>query len=354
VINLRPFQKKAIDLLEKNKHVLCLSPTGSGKSLIFERRIITKNYRTLIVSPLIALARQQQKDLEKKGIQSVLGCGPEAYSPPQKRNCTPQAWITNPEKLFFNNKIKQEVKIWNPHFLVIDECHCLFEWSHFRPGFQKLTELVEQLNLKESLWLTATLSSSNQKKLLDQLPKNAVQMGDFQFPSHISIKIHRCPWGKRFDLMKSILQKRTGFGIIFTVTRKSAERVTKVLKKEGYSAIYYHAGLSSEERKIIEKQSLKKEITILVATSAFGMGMNLTHVTWVCLWHLPLNLISLAQMIGRAGRSGKASFADIFWDNDDFYIHHQMNIEKEEKKSLYSAVINPSEFSLKVHKYFNG
>jgi ATP-dependent DNA helicase RecQ len=231
--------------------------------------------------------------------------------------------ILSPEHLS-NQKTQDELKRWRPEFLVVDECHCLWDWGEkFRPAFQLVPNLIKDFKIKRSLWLTATLPQAARRDLKKILGSSVVELGRFQLPEKVHLKIIRVPWPDRLQALFRWIEFHPEPGIIFAGTREVSRRIQNALKHQ-FSPVYsYHAGMSSEERLLIEKLIRKEGMGIVVATSAFGMGMDYGHLKWAILWQAPYSLLSLAQMVGRIGRGAGLLQKDpaiIFWDDDDLRL----------------------------------
>ncbi|MGK5082655.1 DEAD/DEAH box helicase [Bdellovibrionota bacterium FG-1] len=310
-MQLRPFQKEALTALSQPGHVLCIAPTGSGKSLIYERAAVQSGRKTLLISPLVALARQQQarlKDLPLAGAQD-------------------QIRIISPESLLNPARIRA-LRHWRPNFLVVDECHCLWEWGEsFRPAFNEIPKLMTAFSIQSSLWLTATLPPEARLDLRTRLPGPLIELGAFNLPPHLQITLKRIPWSDRASVLVTWILQQKSAGIVFVSTREATTRVTRLLEAAKLSVVSYHAGLSQDERRNIEQQITLRQVQIIVATSAFGMGMDHAHLRWVALWQAPHSLLTFAQAIGRAGRDRGCNPKDahnpqalVLWDYDDFRL----------------------------------
>lgn len=315
--SLKPFQKKALDALESSGHVICVAPTGSGKSLIFERFATRPGVRMLLVTPLVALARQQADRLRESGVEVCLGAG-NAMKPSGQS----QAWIISPEMMTYST-YRQAFREWSPNFLVVDECHCLWEWGQdFRPAFREMPGLIgdPENPIQRSLWLTATLPPEARQNLRELLPQPLTEIGEFDLPESLDLNTVRVPWINRALALATWIKSRPEPGIVFVMTRDSTERVARVIRSLGRPVVTYHAGMSREERRAIEAQVTSGANTVVVATSAFGMGMNFTHLEWVLLWQTPPSLLSLAQAVGRVARGAGRGRAVVLWDEDDFRL----------------------------------
>ncbi|OFZ17812.1 MAG: hypothetical protein A2X94_04395 [Bdellovibrionales bacterium GWB1_55_8] len=321
MMQLKPFQKHALEALKSDPaHVLCIAPTGSGKSLIFERRIAENRQRTLLVTPLVALARQQSANVQRHTegrLRVTLGSGRPSEGPPAEG---PGSWIVSPETLIHSGR-KHALNAWRPDFLVVDECHCLWEWGeNFRPAFAEIPKLVERFGIPRSLWLTATMPMAARMDLRKQLPP-LIEIGEFDLPPFLDLQIERVSWRERISKLVNWVQDQEGPGVVFAQTRDSTERLCRVFHAMGESAVAYHAGLSQEERRAIEQSISKADMRVIIATSAFGMGMDHKHLRWVVLAQPPPSLLALTQAIGRAGRDlTQRSRALIFWHEEDFRL----------------------------------
>jgi ATP-dependent DNA helicase RecQ len=323
MLKLRPFQKDALAALERPGHVICVAPTGAGKSLIYQRAALKPGRRTLLITPLIALGRQQHARLGTTGgLRARLGTGVPSEGPPAERE--PGIWIVSPERLQSPSG-RAHLKQWQPDFLVVDECHCLWEWGErFRPAFQKIPELLSEHRIASSLWLTATLPPAARSELRARLASKGplTELGAFDLPPMLELRIARVPWVERTEALVGWLLQQREPGILFAPTRESAERLTRLIQATGRVPLAYHAGLSSEERRTLEARIARELPDVVVATSAFGMGMDYPRLQWAALWQAPPSLLALAQAIGRAGRDpGRASRALVLWDEDDFRLH---------------------------------
>jgi ATP-dependent DNA helicase RecQ len=333
-VQLRPFQIEALEALQRPANVICVAPTGSGKSLIYERLARNPGIRLLLVSPLVALARQQRARLG--GAARVLS--PEALAEPSRL------------------KELDELK---PNFLVVDECHCLWDWGErFRPAFREIPRLLKRYSFNRTLWLTATLppdARSELKKIFETPP---IELGRFALPENLSLDVARQPLARRMQTVLDWSEKNPEPGIVFTQTREMTERLARLLRGAGVNACAYHAGLSREERKLLEEQVGHATPQVVVATSAFGMGMDYPHLRWAVLWQAPPSLLALAQAIGRVGRGSEAARALLLWDDDDFQLLEWITRGSEKAREDAAAV---AEFARSesdrrgiLERYFNG
>lgn len=281
----------------------------------------------LLVSPLVALARQQAMQLSSLQCGQVVlwaGGGMDVHGAQvQKRFLRKEtkACIISPESLQFET-IRDQLRQWNPNFFVVDECHCVWEWGQkFRISFQKLPKLIHDLKIPKSLWLTATLPPPAREMLKAQMGCELIEIGDFSFPPRLSFRVLQVSPLDRLDALSCWIENHTQPGIVFVNTREQTQRVCRALHGMRRTPIGYHAGLSKEERMLLEKTISQGGPEIVVATSAFGMGMDFSHFRWVVFWQPPSSVLSLMQMVGRVTRRQDVdSQAIVFWSEEDFQV----------------------------------
>ena len=324
MFKLKPFQKQALQHLQAPSHVICVAATGSGKSLVYERATQLYGFRTLLFTPLVALGRQQKANIQNLGLGES------------------EIRIMSPEKLFEPDKQKplSELKNWRPDFLVVDECHCLWEWGEdFRPAFLQIPRVFELFKMKRSLWLTATLTPHDRAELRTLLQGPVHEVGGFSLPKKLYLELRQIalPW--RVEFLCDWVKKNPGPGIVFVSSRAMTHRLEKLFGIMGKRTLTYHAGMSSEERLNAEALIKSGQIEVVFATSAFGMGMDIDVLKWVVIWQAPYSLLGLAQAIGRVGRAGSEGRALILWDWDDFsLIEWSLGKSYRRRRSLQSVL----------------
>ncbi|NDG85367.1 MAG: ATP-dependent DNA helicase RecQ [Proteobacteria bacterium] len=358
-MNLRPFQIEALESLRIHAHTLLVAPTGSGKSLIFQTYLKqhARVLRSILVSPLNALARQHEQKLRALGIPAFLGVGKSGVSPPSG----PGVWIVNPENLAGTGIRKS--KEWGAGLLIVDEAHCIGEWGEsFRPAFRRIPGLVRELGIPKSFWCTATLPPSARCELRAELGAGLRELGRFAIPDELRIHRLQSAGFERLDLLRSLIERnRSVSGMIFTNTRSSSERVRAYLSAWGCESVFYHAGLGSDERIALEKRLEGHDATArplwVVATSAFGMGMDYPFLETCILFEPSFSLLSLAQAVGRVGRAGKSASAYVLWHPDDFERHAWIASHSPQNRSRLEEVRqwcgSPDNPRMGLEKFFN-
>lgn len=357
MIQLRAFQKNALKHLEASAvHLICTSPTGSGKGVILEKIGENPEERVLLITPLIALARQQALRFENRGIPilQTLGEVETLNTGTQSR-----IWIMSPEKLSSEHYRKQVLE-WKPTLIAVDECHCIWEWgnSGFRPEYQKLPEFVLNSKLKRSLWMSATLPSHCFEDLTSRLNNAPIQhVGEFSLPINLRYRIQKTRYQNRLEHLLHFLSKNQDrSGIIFALSRKTCESLHRTLSQYGINTAVYHAGLFKEERVHVESRLNGGEKLIVLATSAFGLGMDFKSLDFVSLYQPTFNLLSLVQSIGRVGRSHPGE-AVVYYHEEDFRVlentFSKTESARKEIKDLYSFLSAPEEGRDKIlRSYF--
>jgi ATP-dependent DNA helicase RecQ len=252
---------------------------------------------------------------------------------------------------------------WNPDLLIVDEAHCVWEWGEsFRPAFERLPELLQQEKIPKSFWCTATLPRPAHQDLKRRIGSGLHSLGRFELPKNLKIGSIHSPLFERIDLLQALLLRhQPDSGMIFVNTRGSADRVQRYLHFFGIRSVFYHAGLSTEERLALEAILSKKKTSDpplwVVATSAFGMGMDYSWFTVCILFEPSFSLLSLAQALGRVGRGGVESSAYLLWHEDDFIRQGWFSKSSVRNRSRLLEVRRfletPGDPCFRLEKYFN-
>jgi len=308
----RPLQREIIETSLANHDVFALLPTGGGKSLCFQIPALHRTGLTVVVSPLIALMKDQVDQLQAAGIaatflNSSLGAA-EARS--RLAGLHRGEWrllYVAPERLMLDNW-QENLKAWNVAAIAIDEAHCVSEWGHdFRPEYRQLSKLREFLPDVPVMVCTATATERVRTDIIKylKLREPAIFVASFNRPNLTYKVIPKDEPAKQ--IIAWVKKREDESGIIYCASRAATERVAESLAGRGFSARPYHAGLDAEERSRNQELFLRDEVRIMCATIAFGMGINKPNVRWVVHYDLPKNIEGYYQETGRAGRDGLPS-----------------------------------------------
>tara|TARA_B100001173_G_scaffold312178_1_gene332082 strand:- start:4198 stop:6297 length:2100 start_codon:yes stop_codon:yes gene_type:complete len=339
--DFRPFQWEIIESILNNQDVLALMPTGGGKSLCFQIPALLREGVAIVVSPLIALMKDQVEGLKGNGVSADFINSSQTVSEQElvfrSLECGAiKLLYVSPEKLISDHFLSflQTLQI---SLIAVDEAHCISSWGHdFRPEYAQLGLLRSRFDKVPFVALTATADKLTRKDITKRLVLNkpAVFVASFDRPN---LNLQVLPGKKRFDkILDFLLQKVNESGIIYCLSRKSTENIALKLKAQGLSAAAYHAGLSSKEREKTQEDFINDKIKIVCATVAFGMGIDKSNVRFVIHYNLPKNIEGYYQEIGRAGRDGLPSDTLLFYSYADVVQLNQF-VEQSGQKEFQAA-----------------
>ncbi len=325
----RPLQAEIIDTILAKQDCMVLMPTGGGKSICFQVPALVMEGITLVISPLIALMQDQVQSLQANGVPSAflnssLNSIEQRTLEEKCKSGEIKLLYISPEKLFHNNYISF-IKTLSVNQIAIDESHCVSTWGHdFRPEYTKLNILKETFPNVPVVALTATADRVTRKDILTQLgvPDAKVFISSFDRPN---LGLNVLGGRNRLKIMQEYIGKRPNqSGIIYCLSRKNTEDIAEGLRKVGIRAMHYHAGIDAKTRSEVQEAFIKDEIQVMVATIAFGMGIDKSNVRFVIHYSLPSNVESYYQEIGRAGRDGMKSDTLLFYSYSDIMTRKDM------------------------------
>jgi ATP-dependent DNA helicase RecQ len=304
-----PLQREIIETSLAGRDVFALLPTGGGKSLCFQLPALHRPGLTIVVSPLIALMKDQVDQLQAAGVAaSYLNSSLDADESRSRLRGLHRGEFrllyVAPERLMLDNW-QENLKAWNIAALAIDEAHCVSEWGHdFRPEYRQIAKLREILPDVPVMALTATATDRVRADIVKQLKLRdpATFVASFNRPNLSYRVIPKDQPAKQ--IINFVRTREHESGIIYCASRATAERVAESLAGRGFSARPYHAGLDAAERSRNQEMFLRDETSIICATIAFGMGINKPNVRWIIHHDLPKNIEGYYQETGRAGRDG--------------------------------------------------
>lgn len=347
--SFRPQQEEIVDSVIYGHDTLAILPTGGGKSICFQVPGMALEGLTIVISPLIALMEDQVQNLRKKGIKVELITSGMSYREidialDNARFGNVSFLYTSPERLK-TELFQERCKSMKVSLITVDEAHCISEWGHdFRPAYREISELRTMHPDAPIIALTASATEVVQKDIIEQLKlKTPKVFTGSLVRSNIHYKV--IPAQNKLQRIIDFCGNNREFtGIVYCQTRRSVKHVVKQLRAQNYSAGFYHGGLSPEDRKYMLENWMSGRIKIMVATNAFGMGIDKPDVRYVLHYEIPNNLEAYYQEAGRAGRDEKEAQAIAFWEQKDVdLMRKQLNArypEIERVKHIYHSICN--------------
>lgn len=323
--NLRPGQEAAIRAVLAGRDTLAVLPTGYGKSAIYRIAACLLAGPTVVISPLIALQRDQVEGIAEQPVGSATLLNSTVCATDQSATFAAlqegdlEFIFLAPEQ-FNREATLVQLRAARPSLFVVDEAHCVSEWGHsFRPEYLRLGTIIEALGHPMVLALTATASPAVREEILTRLgmrePRVIVQ--GFDRPNiWLGVEIVPSALAKKQALLACVLAADKP-GIVYVATRKTAEEIAEALSDQGVRTRAYHAGMSARDREEAQTAFMTDEVEVMVATAAFGMGIDKPNVRFVFHYHISASLDAYYQEIGRAGRDGQPARARLFYHPED-------------------------------------
>ena len=350
----RPGQREIIQKVIEHEDVLGIMPTGSGKSVCYQLPALMLDGLTIVVSPLISLMKDQVDAANQLGIAATfINSSLNGYETARRFQELEQREIqllyVAPERFIMPDFIRS-MQHWNVQLLAIDEAHCISQWGHdFRPSYlqmaEKLNELIQR-PIIVALTATATIAVAEDIKRLLKIPiKNHIQTGFAR--ENLRLQVIKDQKKEQY-LVEYLRMNQKQSGIIYAATRKEVDRIYHLLKKFGFNAGRYHGGMSERERTKMQEAFLYDRVELLVATNAFGMGINKSNIRFVIHYQIPGSLEAYYQEAGRAGRDGLLSDAILLFAPQDIQIQkffiQQSQREDSQKQKEYEKLKAMTEY----------
>ena len=340
----RPGQEEVIDAVLSGRDVLAVMPTGAGKSLCYQIPALLLPGMTVVISPLISLMKDQVQALRESGCGAAFlnsSLGPAEYGQTMERIMGGQVKLlyAAPEGLRRILGLQSEMSRFSGGgtvpLVVIDEAHCVSQWGHdFRPGYLQIADFIRSINPRPVTGaFTATATP--------QVREDIVRLLDLREPFSITTGFDRPnlyfevqkPHDKKAALLECLETRKDSSGIIYCATRKAVEDVYALLCGRGFSVTRYHAGLEDFERRQNQEDFLYDRKTVMVATNAFGMGIDKSNVSYVIHYNMPKNIESYYQEAGRAGRDGAPADCVLLYHGQDVRINRYLITHSEDDES---------------------
>lgn len=347
--NFRPLQEGIINAVLDGKDTLALLPTGGGKSICFQVPAMAKDGICLVVSPLIALMKDQVENLKQKGIPSLAIYSGMSFLEIRKtlQNAAYGNYkflYVSPERLE-TNLFLETLPAMNISLLAVDEAHCISQWGYdFRPPYVRIAALREFLPGVPVLALTASATKFVQDDICDKLQFGKTQQRFQQSFERKNLSYSAFNVPSKQNKLLEILKNVKGTAIVYCKSRKHTREIADLLNLNGINADYYHAGLSNDERNKKQQNWISNKTRVIVSTNAFGMGIDKPDVRVVVHYDVPDCLENYYQEAGRAGRDGKRAYAVLLYNNKELQnLQEQSNIRFPEEaviKQVYTGLMN--------------
>ncbi len=344
----RPFQEEIISSILQSKDTLALLPTGGGKSICFQVPALTKEGLCLVISPLIALMKDQVENLKKRDIPALAVHSGMSYFE-VKQTLQNAAFghykflYVSPERLE-TDLFKEYVAELKLNIIAVDEAHCISQWGYdFRPPYLRIAELRTVFPGVPVIALTASATPWVQEDICDKLlfKERNIFRQSFEKPN---LSFSAFEVDSKVNKLFDVLNKVGGSAIVYTRNRKGTKEIAHLLKLNNISADYYHAGLLQEDRNKKQEDWIDNKTEVIVSTNAFGMGIDKPDVRVVVHMDIPDNLENYYQEAGRAGRDGKRSFAVLVYTRQELAELQKLPDIKyppvSEIKKVYEALVN--------------
>ena len=349
----RPLQEEIIRDALAGKDVFALLPTGGGKSLCFQLPALARAGLTVVISPLIALMKDQVDSMQAAGVAATYLNS--SLTPDESRarlrglhNGEFRMLYVAPERLLLSGFLS-DLQRWNVNLIAVDEAHCVSEWGHdFRPEYRQLAQLRSLFPNVPMMALTATATERVRVDIVEQLHLNepAIYVASFNRPNlNYRVLPKAGPYDQTLEYVRS---RRNESGIVYCQSRKSAESVAERLREDGVNAAPYHAGMQANDRGLNQEQFLRDEVKVICATIAFGMGINKPNVRFVIHYDLPKNVEGYYQETGRAGRDGLPSECLLLFSAGDVvklntFIDEKPEAEKQIAREQLQRMVHYAE-----------
>jgi ATP-dependent DNA helicase RecQ len=327
----RPGQQEAVESIIGDQHTIAMLPTGTGKSLCYQLPGYLSDGPVLIVSPLLSLMQDQVEQMMAMGEKRVIALN-SFLTPPQKakalENLHHYKFIFISPEMLGMESVLDRIKELSVSLFAVDEAHCISQWGYdFRPDYLKLGEIRRKMGEPLTLALTATATNEVRRDIAEKLLLEKWNEIVFSVDRPaISLAVEQVGhFQEKQERAIQLVRFLKGPGIIYFSSKKVAEQTAAYLREHGIRKVMaYHGGLDSESRILIQQQFINGQLDVVCATSAFGMGINKENVRYVIHYHMPMQIESYLQEIGRAARDGRDSVAILMYSPGDEQLAFQL------------------------------
>lgn len=333
----RPGQQEIIETILAGRSALGMLPTGTGKSLCYQFPGYLIEGTVIVISPLISLMEDQVTQLQRLGekravaLNSLLSSWEKQWILSELHQ---YKFIFMSPEMFLSVDVQKTLKSAKLAFIVVDEAHCISQWGiDFRPEYLKLADGIKFIGTRLVLALTATATPEVRRDIQRLLFKEQPAEEYIYSVDRPNISYFVYQENKQ-EKLRNLVETLEGSGIIYCATRKKVEELYQMFKHQQAIA-YYHGGLSGQERRMLQQQFLTNDLRILIATNAFGMGINKGNIRFVIHYDLPDSPENYLQEVGRAGRDGQPSQAILLYEAGDEHIHHFLQEQTDQSKKLF-------------------
>lgn len=330
-------QKEVVESVLQGNDTLAVLPTGTGKSLCYQLSGYLLDGLVVIVSPLISLMEDQVSSLQKTQEKRVIALNSLLTKEEKRfvlRKLNQYKFLFASPEMLLQPEVLQALERCKIALLVIDEAHCVSQWGiDFRPEYRQLQRVKKRLKDPVTLALTATATKLVRNDIAATLLKENLNEIVYSV-DRPNIALFVRETDDKFATLEETLKHFSGSGIIYCATRKNVEELYGLLKNR-WNVGYYHGGLEANQRKVLQQQFSSGQLQLLIATNAFGMGINKPDIRFIIHYDLSDSLESYIQEIGRAGRDGQQSYAILLYQQGDEYVHHFFSqITQKEREGL--------------------
>ena len=351
--DFRVGQLEAIQLLLERNRLLCIQPTGYGKSLIYQLPAVLLPGLTLVISPLLALMRDQLLHLNTKF--NIAATSINTDQSDEENGAAKRAILKSEIKiLFISPEQLDHIDRFNfflqlpIELIVVDEVHCISTWGHdFRPSYRQIAHFIKKVAEKKSdikiLGLTATANGAAEKDIkqqLDNLSQPLFVHRTSMRRDNIALSVVRAPnFSLKLAMLLQLLKELPAGGIIYCSTRDNTELVAEYLQSQQIKAIAYHAGLASEEKRVIQQAFINNSYHVITATNALGMGIDKSDLRFIIHFDMPGSITAYYQEVGRCGRDGKLAYGILLYDSADRKVQQYFIDSAEPQLSDFQTIL---------------